>query len=207
MIAVLRMRWDPATRDYVIRRTKDGLSKREIIRCLKRYIARQAYHAITADLAAPATRDDTPKLASVSSEPVELIALDEPAESLISARRIGEPTFAHVQGIADAMTAALSRGVDLVIPKQLYAGLREVLPPELSQWIKSALTGSLPTRLILRRSDPLTIYRTIAGDKLVSRVRSNSSAQTHARYVVVVGRTSSTTVLLRLASARLNHRT
>jgi len=50
MIAVLRMRWDPATRDYVTRRTKDGLSKREIIRCLKRYIARQTYHAITADL-------------------------------------------------------------------------------------------------------------------------------------------------------------
>lgn len=52
MIAVLRMRWDPATRAYVERRTKDGLSKREIIRCLKRFIARQAYHAVTADLAA-----------------------------------------------------------------------------------------------------------------------------------------------------------
>jgi transposase len=51
MIAVLRMRWDPATRDYVTRRTKDGLSKREIIRRLKRYIASQSYHAITADLA------------------------------------------------------------------------------------------------------------------------------------------------------------
>ena len=51
MIAVLRLRWDPATKAYLARRTKDGLSKREIIRCLKRYIARQAYHAITADLA------------------------------------------------------------------------------------------------------------------------------------------------------------
>jgi transposase len=50
MIAVLRLRWDPATKTYAERRTKDGLSKREIIRCLKRYIARQAYHAITADL-------------------------------------------------------------------------------------------------------------------------------------------------------------
>jgi transposase len=50
MIAVVRMRWDPATRDYVHRRTKEGLSKREILRCLKRFIARQAYHAITADL-------------------------------------------------------------------------------------------------------------------------------------------------------------
>ena len=136
MIAVLRMRWDPATRDYVTRRTQDGLSKREIIRCLKRYIARQAYHAVTADLAEPATCDDTPKLARVSSEPVELIALDEPAQGLISARRNGEPTFTHVQGIADAMMAALSRGVDLVIPKQLYPDLRESLPPELPPWVK-----------------------------------------------------------------------
>jgi hypothetical protein len=51
MIAVVRMRWDPDTRANVQRRTRDGLSKREIIRCLKRYIARQAYHAIIADLA------------------------------------------------------------------------------------------------------------------------------------------------------------
>jgi len=38
-------------RDYFTRRSKDGLSKREISRCLKRYIARQACHAILADLA------------------------------------------------------------------------------------------------------------------------------------------------------------
>ncbi|HEY7594182.1 MAG TPA: IS110 family transposase, partial [Actinophytocola sp.] len=29
------------------RRTKDGLSKKEIIRCLKRYIARELYQLIT----------------------------------------------------------------------------------------------------------------------------------------------------------------
>jgi transposase len=51
MIAVVRMRWDPNTRAYVQRRTAQGLSKREIIRCLKRYIARQLYHTIHADLA------------------------------------------------------------------------------------------------------------------------------------------------------------
>ena len=38
------------TRAYVQRRTDEGLSKREIMRCLKRYIAREAYHAIMADL-------------------------------------------------------------------------------------------------------------------------------------------------------------
>jgi transposase len=34
----------PATRAYVERRTKEGLSKKEIIRCLKRYVAREVYH-------------------------------------------------------------------------------------------------------------------------------------------------------------------
>jgi transposase len=42
-IALVRMAHDPTTRAYVERRTKDGLSKREIIRCLKRYIARQVF--------------------------------------------------------------------------------------------------------------------------------------------------------------------
>ncbi|MFA5883640.1 MAG: IS110 family transposase [Acidimicrobiia bacterium] len=45
-IALVRMSTDPATRDYVERRTKEGLSKREIIRCLKRYIAREVFTAL-----------------------------------------------------------------------------------------------------------------------------------------------------------------
>ena len=42
-IVITRMRFHPATRAYVERRTKEGLSKREIIRCLKRYVAREVY--------------------------------------------------------------------------------------------------------------------------------------------------------------------
>ena len=34
---------DPATRAYADRRTKEGKSKTEIIRCLKRYVAREVY--------------------------------------------------------------------------------------------------------------------------------------------------------------------
>lgn len=34
------------------RRQADGLSKREAIRCVKRYVARRAYHTIRADIAA-----------------------------------------------------------------------------------------------------------------------------------------------------------
>jgi hypothetical protein len=33
----------PADRAYVARRSKEGLSKKEIIRCLKRYVARETY--------------------------------------------------------------------------------------------------------------------------------------------------------------------
>ncbi|WP_425489538.1 IS110 family transposase [Nonomuraea typhae] len=46
-IALVRLRWDPRTRTYMDRRTQDGLSKKEIIRCLKRYIARELYQIIT----------------------------------------------------------------------------------------------------------------------------------------------------------------
>ena len=44
------MRSDPRTRDYVAKRTGEGLSKKEIYRCLKRYIVRELYPLILADL-------------------------------------------------------------------------------------------------------------------------------------------------------------
>lgn len=47
VIALVRVRCDGPTRDYVARRTKEGLSKPEIIRCLKRYIARQVFKLLT----------------------------------------------------------------------------------------------------------------------------------------------------------------
>jgi transposase len=42
-IVITRMSWHPPTRAYVARRSKEGLSKPEIIRCLKRYAAREVY--------------------------------------------------------------------------------------------------------------------------------------------------------------------
>jgi transposase len=50
-VALTRMRFDPRTQDYVVRRTAQGLSKREIMRCLKRYIARDLYPHILASQA------------------------------------------------------------------------------------------------------------------------------------------------------------
>lgn len=40
---MVRLVSDPATREYMERRTKEELSKLEVIRCLKRYVARELY--------------------------------------------------------------------------------------------------------------------------------------------------------------------
>jgi transposase len=45
-IALTRIRYDQATRDYVARRTTEGKTTREIKRCLKRYIARDLYRQL-----------------------------------------------------------------------------------------------------------------------------------------------------------------
>jgi transposase len=52
MIAIVRLRYCARTRAYAARRQAEGLSKREVIRCLKRYIAREIYRSLTADLTA-----------------------------------------------------------------------------------------------------------------------------------------------------------
>lgn len=48
-IVMVRMVADPETRAYVERRTKEGRSKREIMRCLKRYVARELYPLLAAE--------------------------------------------------------------------------------------------------------------------------------------------------------------
>jgi transposase len=47
VIALCRMRRDERTRTYVAKRTSEGKSKKEIIRCLKRYIAREVYRILS----------------------------------------------------------------------------------------------------------------------------------------------------------------
>ena len=47
-IVIGRLRWHQPTKDYVARRTAEGLSKKEIIRCLKRYVAREVFRLIVA---------------------------------------------------------------------------------------------------------------------------------------------------------------
>lgn len=45
-IVLVRMSHDEATRKYVARRISEGKSKTEIMRCLKRYVAREIYNAL-----------------------------------------------------------------------------------------------------------------------------------------------------------------
>ena len=45
-IVIVRLRHDPRTQAYMRRRTLEGMSKTEIIRCLKRYVARKVYPAL-----------------------------------------------------------------------------------------------------------------------------------------------------------------
>lgn len=50
-IALVRARTDERTKAYVERRTREGRSLREITRCLKRYLVREIYPLLLADLA------------------------------------------------------------------------------------------------------------------------------------------------------------
>ncbi|MGC5172097.1 IS110 family transposase [Microbacterium sp. DT81.1] len=46
VVVLRRLRYDERTRTYAARRTAEGLSKPEIIRCLKRYVARELFNAL-----------------------------------------------------------------------------------------------------------------------------------------------------------------
>jgi transposase len=46
---IVRMRFHQPTIDYVARRTAEGLTKKDIIRCLKRFVAREVYQRVMAD--------------------------------------------------------------------------------------------------------------------------------------------------------------
>jgi transposase len=53
IIVISRLRWEPTTKSYMQRRLAEGKTRKEVIRCLKRYVARQVHRAILTDLANP----------------------------------------------------------------------------------------------------------------------------------------------------------
>jgi transposase len=48
-IVLTRMVYDPRTNEYIERRRADGLTKKEAVRCLKRYVAREVYGLLPHD--------------------------------------------------------------------------------------------------------------------------------------------------------------
>ena len=51
LICVVRMQVDERTRCYAARRASEGKSKRDILRCLKRYVAREVYRVLAPSVA------------------------------------------------------------------------------------------------------------------------------------------------------------
>jgi hypothetical protein len=49
-ICLVRMRCHQPIKDYVARRTTEGKTKTEIMRCLKRYVARETFTVLASDL-------------------------------------------------------------------------------------------------------------------------------------------------------------
>jgi hypothetical protein len=50
--------------------------------------------------------------------------------------RDGEPSFLYVNGVSDAIMAALNRGVDLVVPSELFDQIRSEFPSDLPPYIQ-----------------------------------------------------------------------
>ena len=83
-IAMVRRVQDERTRAYVARRTAEGLSEREITRCLKRYIAREVHRALTRPLPLAPRGTELRRLRTEAGLPLRIVAkqLDIPVQRL-----------------------------------------------------------------------------------------------------------------------------
>ena len=61
-VVLVRMRYDQETQEYVQKRTAEGKSKQEIMRCLKRYVARQVYRTLQAATIPVTAESETHKI-------------------------------------------------------------------------------------------------------------------------------------------------
>ena len=60
LAVVVRLRYCERTKTYYQRRTTEGRSRPEIMRCLKRYVAREVFHTLRADMHALQKSHDDP---------------------------------------------------------------------------------------------------------------------------------------------------
>ena len=56
MVVIVGLRCCERTRSYTERRLAEGKTKKEAIRCLKRFVARELYRTLRGDLSALTTR-------------------------------------------------------------------------------------------------------------------------------------------------------
>ena len=56
MIVIVRLRYCERARSYLDRRLAEGKTKKEAIRCLKRFVARELYRTLRGDLSTLTTR-------------------------------------------------------------------------------------------------------------------------------------------------------
>jgi transposase len=60
-VAVVRLKYDERTRAYARRRTAEGFSMKDIMRCLKRAIAREMYQELTRPTGFTTAGEPTPE--------------------------------------------------------------------------------------------------------------------------------------------------
>jgi len=82
-ITIARLRWDKRTQHYIRRRVAEGKTRREAIRCLKRYICREIYRDIPRQR--PTRTDQLSRLTSIaasnSPSSTEAVPSNEPSHS------------------------------------------------------------------------------------------------------------------------------
>ena len=105
-----RIRTDPRTKAYMRKRVGEGKTKREAKRCLKRYVAREAYRAIMN----PAGSGPAPDGAALRAARASL--------------GMTQSAVASMLGVSQSKVSAVERGADCT-PEiaRLYAGLVEKL--------------------------------------------------------------------------------
>ena len=126
LITLSRLRWNPQTQAYAQRRTAEGLSKKEIIRCLKRYLAREVYALLPAPERAAALQQGLLKDLTIYRS---INALAESVNGLYKTELIRGPCQGPWKTVEDVELATLT-WVHWHNTKRLHSYLRDMPPAE-----------------------------------------------------------------------------
>lgn len=98
-IVFSRLRHDERTRAYMARRRAEGKSRREAVRCLKRYVANEVYRVLLSPMSAPepkgpALREERISLGLMQREVAPLLHM---SQSKLSALELGRTTCPKIE--------------------------------------------------------------------------------------------------------------